>query len=338
MRRQRLIYSDDSQVGIGRRRHGRGFVYPGPDGRPVRDPKVLKRIAALVIPPAWTDVWICPLPHGHIQATGRDAKGRKQYLYHTDWLAFRNEQKFDRVLDFAQALPRLRRQVEADLARQRLGRRKVTATVVRLLEWSLIRVGNAEYASRNGSFGLTTLTGKHVEVGSTRILFEFTGKSGKEHKVEVRDARLARIMRRCQELPGQRLFRYRGRDGRVHAISSTDVNDYIRRYCGPNFSAKDFRTWHATVLAAAVLSGVEPGDTEHATNRALVGAVKKVARQLGNTPAVCRSSYIHPRLLEDFSCGCLDLDFAAPSRHANPVDARALSSLERKLVGYLQRA
>ncbi len=338
MRKQRLTYSDDSQDGFGRRRHGKGFIYPFPDGKPVRAPNVLKRIAALVIPPAWTEVWICPLPHGHIQATGRDAKGRKQYLYHADWQAFRNEQKFDRVLDFAQALPRLRRQVETDLARHRLGRRKVTATVVRLLEWSLIRVGNPEYATQNGSFGLTTLTGKHVDVGSTRILFEFTGKSGKEHQVEVRDARLARIMRRCQELPGQRLFRYRGRDGKVHAVSSTDVNDYIRKYCGPDFSAKDFRTWHATLLAAAVLSGTAKGETEHATNRALAGAVKKVARQLGNTPAVCRSSYIHPRLIEDFSDGCLDLHFAAPSDDEAQLDIVALSSLERKLVGYLQRA
>jgi DNA topoisomerase-1 len=289
--------------GIHRRRVGRGFSYIDADGHRLRDAESLRRIRNLAIPPAWTDVWICPGPNGHIQAVGRDARGRKQYRYHARWRETRDETKYARMLAFARALPRIRRHVDRDLRRGGLPREKVLAAVVRLLETTLIRVGNEEYARTNGSFGLTTMRTRHVDIDGSKLRFRFTGKSGKEHEVGVRDQGLARIVRRCQELPGHELFQYIAEDGVRQAIDSADVNAYLQEIAGEEFTAKDFRTWAGTVLAALALQEVATFESTREAKRNITRAIERVARQLGNTPAISRKCYVHPAVIDAYLDG-----------------------------------
>jgi len=306
-----LTYVSDLDPGIRRKTAGVGFNYRDAGGQAVIDEATLDRIRKLAIPPAWTDVWIAPSARGHIQATGRDVKGRKQYRYHEKWRAQRDGGKFDRLIAFGRALPKLRARVERDLARHGLPREKVLAAVIRVMEVTLIRVGNEEYARTNKSFGLTTLRDRHARVGTERAAFEFRGKSGKVHKTGFRDRRLARVVKACQDLPGQRLFQYLDDEGERHAVESADVNAYLREAMGEDFSAKDFRTWAGTVAAARALATLpECGDPKRDINV----CVKAVAGLLGNTPAVCRSAYIHPAVLEAYQAGKLPLKAAGDGR------------------------
>ena len=298
-----LRYASDADPGIRRARHGKGFSYAGPDGQPVRDKQTLARIRALAVPPAWTDVWICRFANGHIQATGRDARGRKQHRYHARWRETRDESKFDRMIEFAAVLSVIRERTDADLARPGLPREKVLAAVVRLLELTLIRVGNDEYARLNRSFGLTTLRDRHARIKGTSIRFRFRGKSGQQHEVGLRDRRLATVVRRCQELPGQELFQYVDEEGTVRDVASDDVNDYLREISGGDFTAKDFRTWAGTVLAYRALRALEPADSATDARRKVVAAMRETAGWLGNTPAVARKSYVHPAVVEAYMDG-----------------------------------
>jgi DNA topoisomerase-1 len=298
-----LRYVTDATAGIRRIRAGRGFRYVDADGRPLRDRDHLDWIRSLAIPPAWTDVWICPSPRGHLQATGRDARGRKQYRYHPKWRAQRDEVKYSRMIAFGQALPAIRRRVDRDLRRTGLPRERVLAAVVRLLEKTRIRVGNEEYARDNRSFGLTTLRDRHAKVGSSRIRFRFRGKGGKASDVEISDERLARLVARCQDLPGQELFQYLDEDGEPRSVGSDDVNEYLRDITGQDFTAKDFRTWAGTVLAAWALKEFEQVDSEAQAKRNVVRAVEAVAEELGNTPAVSRRSYVHPSVINAYLDG-----------------------------------
>jgi DNA topoisomerase-1 len=287
--------------GIRRRRCGRGFTYLDPEGETVRDPEERARFEALAIPPAWTDVWICPFPDGHVQATGRDDAGRKQYRYHPDWSEIRDQAKFGRLAEFGAALPRLRWRVERDLERDGVPRERVLAAVVRLLERSLIRVGNDEYARDNGSYGLTTLRRRHAEVDGDTVRFEFRGKSGLRRETDIDDPRLAEVVRDCQELHGQELFTYLDDEGRRCDVGSGDVNDYLREATGEEFTAKDFRTWAGTVLAVGLLRRSCDEDlTEREATSRVVAAVREVAERLGNTPATCRKFYVHPGGLDGF--------------------------------------
>ncbi len=302
-----LRYVTDAMPGIRRERAGRGFRYRDADGRPVRDRATLKRIKALGIPPAWTDVWISPLSNGHLQATGRDARGRKQYRYHSRWREVRDETKFNRMLAFGRALPALRQRVAADLARPGLPREKVLAAVVQLLEQTMIRVGNTEYARSNDSFGLTTMRDDHVEVNGASLRFSFRGKSGKEHSVDLRDRRLAGIVKRCRDLPGQELFQYLDETGEPSTIGSADVNAYLREATGDDFTAKDFRTWAGTVLCARELQAEERPESDGDAKRRIVEAIEAVARCLGNTPTICRKYYVHPSVLDAYLAGALSM-------------------------------
>jgi DNA topoisomerase-1 len=297
----RLRHSTDRKPGITRRRAGRGFTYGDPDGRRVRDRETLERIRTLAVPPAWTDVWICPDPLGHLQATGRDARGRKQYRYHARFRQRRETDKYERLVAFARALPAIRRHVDRDLARPGLPREKVLAAVVRLLELTLIRVGNEEYRRLNRSFGLTTLRDRHATVRGTSIRFRFKGKSGRPHEVGLRDRRLAAVIRRCQDLPGQELFQYVGDEGEPVDIASDDVNDYLRSIAGgAAVTAKDFRTWAGTVLAYRALRALDEPETATEAKQNVVAAIRDTADQLGNTAAVCRRSYVHPVVVEAY--------------------------------------
>ena len=292
-----LIYVSDALPGIRRIRDGDGFVYQLPDGRRLTDEKELARIARLAIPPAYEDVWICINARGHLQATGRDARGRKQYRYHPKWRVFRDGAKFDRMAAFGAALPRLRRRLRRDLALPELPREKVLAVIVSILDATRVRIGNAEYARSNDSYGLTTLRNRHVRfIRDGRLLFRFRGKGGAEHEVPVDDRRLARIVRRCHQLPGQRLFQYVDETGARRPIDSDQVNTYLKEAMGDDFTAKDFRTWGATLRAIAVMNAtpLPERSSERALNACIVGAVKQVAADLRNTPAVCRKSYINP--------------------------------------------
>ena len=300
-----LRYVSDEKPGVRRVRSGKGFRYVGTDGKPVRDPATLARIRHLAIPPAWTDVWICPQANGHIQATGRDARGRKQYRYHERWRVVRDETKYGRLVAFAHALPRLRKRIEEDLAQPGMPREKVVAAVVRLLETTLIRVGNEEYAKANRSYGLTTLRNHHVEVEGGTIQFRFRGKSGIRHTVAVSDRRLARIVRKCQELPGHDLFEHLDENGEAQPIDSADVNEYLRAAMGEEFTAKDFRTWAGTVLAAQALRALASFDSQTEAKRNVVAAVEQVAARLGNTKAVCRKCYVHPAIFDAYLEGGL---------------------------------
>ncbi|WP_394836452.1 DNA topoisomerase IB [Pendulispora rubella] len=300
-----LRYVSDSSPGIRRVRCGKGARYVAPDGSAVRDPEMLRRIRGLVIPPAWSKVWIARIANAHIQATGRDAKGRKQYIYHPRWREVRDESKYDKLVAFARALPKIQKTVDMHLAQRGLHREKVLATVVRLLEITRIRVGSEEYARTNGSFGLTTLRGRHVDIDGGRLSFHFRGKSGKEHVIDVEDRRLARIVAQCSELPGQELFQYVDEAGERHTIESADINEYIRSIAGNGFTAKDFRTWAGTVLAARALGELAATVTTKPTKKAITEVVKVVATHLGNTPAVCRKCYVHPAVFEAFTDGWL---------------------------------
>ena len=300
-----LTYYSDRDPGLKRTPSGKGFAYHDARGALIRDARILDRIRALAIPPAWTDVWICPRATGHIQATGRDAKGRKQYRYHDGWSRHASESKFERLPAFARALPKLRKRVEADLNRRGVSRDKVLATAVRLLELTLIRVGNAQYTKQNRSYGLTTLNKRHLELTGTALTFAFKGKSGVEHEVRVRDRRLATVVRSLRDLPGQQLFKYRDADGGLCTVTSDEVNAYIREAMGDGFSAKDFRTWAGTVSAARALRDMEAPASATAAKRNITVCVKAVAGLLGNTPTVCRSSYIHPAVFDLYQTGGL---------------------------------
>ena len=300
-----LLYTSDEAPGIVRKRAGQGFSYVDANGAIVEDQKLLDRIASLAIPPAWTDVWVAPSPRGHLQATGRDGKGRKQYRYHPHWRNHREETKFGRLADFGNALPTIRAQVENDLHRHGLPREKVVAAIVALLERTRIRVGNDEYARANKSFGLTTLLDRHVDAGTTAVRFKFRGKSGKAHEVTLQDRRLARVVKRCQDLPGQRLFVYEDEDGVIHKVGSSDVNFYLREISGADYSAKDFRTWSGTVIATSVLRHLPLPDSDAVAKRDILAAVDAVAEELGNTRAVARQSYIHPAIFAAYKAGTL---------------------------------
>jgi DNA topoisomerase-1 len=300
----RLRHSTDRRPGIRRLRAGRGWSYRDPDGRPIRDRETLSRIRRLAIPPAWTDVWICPDANGHLQATGRDARGRKQYRYHEKYRHRREAAKYERLVAFARALPAIRARVDADLARPGLPREKVLAAVVRLLELTLIRVGNDEYARLNKSFGLTTLRNRHATVGTSQIRFRFRAKSGRQAEVGLSDRRLAAVVRRCRDLPGQELFQYVDDDGEIADVRSDDVNEYLRQIA-PDITAKDFRTWAGTVLAYRALRALEAPETDGHAKRNVAEAIRLTAGRLGNTPAVCRSSYVHPVVVEAYLDGRL---------------------------------
>ncbi len=296
-----LRYVNDTDPGIRRVSAGKEVRYLDPAGRRITDPVTRGRIQRLAVPPAWTDVWICAREDGHIQATGRDARRRKQYRYHPDWHAVRDENKYERMIAFGKALPRIRKRIARDMARPGLGREKVLATMVRLLETTLVRVGNEEYARTNGSIGLSTMRDRHVRFKRGGILqFDFKGKSGVRHSINLKDPRLAGIVRRTQDLPGQELFQYIDEDGERQRISSDDVNTYLREIAAGEFSAKDFRTWAGTVLAAIALRQFERFDTKAQAKKNLVAAVERVAERLGNTPSVCRKCYIHPVVLHSY--------------------------------------
>jgi len=298
-----LRYVTDAAPGIRRQRRGRGFTYIAADGSVIRDKAELERIRKLVIPPRWTSVWICPNPSGHLQVTARDARGRKQYRYHPRYRAVRDETKFGRMLAFSEILPLIRECVERDVMLPELSRDKVLATVVWLLERTLIRVGNDEYARDNGSFGLTTLRRKHVTVSGAKLRFEFRGKSGVPHSVAVTDRRIAHIVQRCQELPGQELFQYLDNDGRRQSVDAGDINEYLRRITGRQVTAKDFRTWAGTTLAAAALRELGGFTSEKQAKAKIVTAIDRISQRLGNTRAVCRKYYVHPAILEAYMEG-----------------------------------
>jgi DNA topoisomerase-1 len=325
--------------GIRRERSGRGFRYRYAIGEVVEDREVLQRIRTLAIPPAWTRVWICPDPFGHLQATGYDARKRKQYRYHRWWREVREDTKYAHMIAFGKALPQIRHQVGKDLSLQGLNRRKILATLARLLELSLIRVGNEEYERANDSFGLTTFKNRHVAVNGSEICFQFRGKSGRKHRIDVRDRRLAQIVRKCQELPGQELFQYIDESGTLQDVKSTDVNDYLREISSHDFTAKDFRTWAGTMLAAGALQEFEKFDSKAQAKKNIVQAIESVASRLGNTPTICKKCYVHPHILEGYLDGTLAKALNRRARRISRARARlrpeeeaVLALLERRLA------
>jgi DNA topoisomerase-1 len=334
-----LRYSSDEQPGIVRRRSGRGFTYRAADGRTIGDPETLDRIRAIAIPPAWADVWICPWPNGYLQATGRDARGRKVYRYHARYRRRRDDAKFGRLIAFAQALPAIRERVDEDLARPGLPREKVLAAVVRLLELTLIRVGNDEYARLNKSFGLTTLRNRHAAVDGAAVTFRFRGKSGQQHEVGLRDRRLAGVVRRCRDLPGQELFQYVGEDGDPRDVASDDVNGYLADIA-PDVTAKDFRTWAGTVLAYRALRALGKGSTDREKQRNVAAAIRETAENLGNTAAVARQAYVHPAVVDAYLDGRIRTalvqaaeDTDQPPGATDPDEERAVVALLRTRLG-----
>jgi DNA topoisomerase-1 len=323
--------------GLRRKKTRNGFQYFDDAGRRVTDPKALGRIKRLAIPPAWTDVWISPYDNGHIQATGRDVRGRKQYRYHPDWSAVRDENKYERMVAFGKALPKIRRRVAADLRSRGLGRNKVLAAVVRLLETTLIRIGNEEYAKANHSFGLSTMQDRHVRIAHGDLHFEFRGKSGVKHEIDLHDPRLASIVRQAQDLPGQDLFQYLDENQQPQKISSEDVNAYLREIAGEEFSAKDFRTWSGTVLAALALSQFEKFDTKAQAKRNLVQAIEHVAERLGNTPAVCKKCYIHPVILNSYLDGSTVRVLQKKTENVLSSEIAKLSAEEAAVLAFVQQ-
>ena len=298
-----LRYVSDTKPGLGRRPTRTGFRYVDASGKPVRDRETLARIKSLAIPPAWTDVWICPNPNGHLQATGRDARKRKQSRYHPKWREVRDENKYERMAIFASVLPLIRERVDHDLGLPGLPRNKVLATIVRLMETTFIRVGNAEYAKENHSYGLTTMRNKHVDVEGSTLTFTFQGKSRVHHTIDLQDRRLARIVKRCQDIPGYELFQYLDPDGTHHTVDSSDVNEYLREITNQHVTAKDFRTWAGTVLAHMMLLEFEPFESDTQAKKNVLRAIESVAARLGNTPSVCRKCYVHPAVLELYMKG-----------------------------------
>ncbi len=335
-RAARLRYVYDTAPGITRHRHGKHFGYKDPDGKRIRDAETLARIKSLVIPPAWTSVWICPIPNGHLQATGRDARGRKQSRYHPRWRATRDEAKYGHMLEFGQALPLIRKRVEEHLALPGLPREKVLATIVRLLETTHIRIGNTEYARTNGSYGLTTMRRRHVSISGSKIVFNFKGKSGVRHTIDLQDRKLARIVAACRDTPGYELFTYLDDEGNPHSIGSSDVNAYLDQLTDPDlhFTAKDFRTWAGSVLACALLGECETCDSpnQKQLKSNIVQTIKQVAAHLGNTPSVCRKCYIHPEVLEAYLKGLLTTPKLTPA-----TEPHALQPQEQALLNLLQR-
>ncbi len=332
-----LRYVSDAKPGIRRVRCGKGFRYTAPGGSTIHDQETLRRIKSLVIPPAWTGVWICTIPNGHLQATGRDARGRKQSRYHPRWREVRDETKYERMVQFAQALPVIRERVKKDLALSGLPREKVLATIVSLMEQTHIRVGNQEYAKENGSYGLTTLRTKHVEVHGSRVIFDFHGKSKVHHTVSLEDRRLARIIKQCEDLPGYELFQYIDGDGERHTIDSSDVNEYLREITGQHFTAKDFRTWAGSVLACDLLRGMGAFENATQAKKNVVAAIKSVAAKLGNTPSVCRKCYVHPVVLEAYLGGISVEEAKAEIEEEIGDDAHALRKEERDLLRLLEQ-
>jgi len=334
-----LSYVSDNDPGICRRKRGKGFSYVGPDGGKVETVSDLKRIHALAIPPAWRDVWICPRKNGHIQATGRDAKGRKQYLYHSDFREVRESAKYEHIMTFVRLLPAIRAQVARHMAMPGLGREKVLATVVHLLESTLIRIGNEDYAKQNRSHGLTTLRDRHVTIAGSELRFQFKGKSGKTWRLGLKDRRVAKVVRACQDLPGQDLFQYLDQEGIRNSITSSDVNAYLKDIAGADITAKDFRTWAGTLLAALALQEFEAFDSEAGAKRNVKAAIERVAARLGNTPTICRKCYVHPEILNSYIEGSLLLHVKARAEHELrqnlskllPEEAAVASLLESRL-------
>ena len=335
-----LRYVTDRQPGLRREKDGDEFRYVMPDGTPVEDEKTLARIKSLGIPPAYTDVWICRQENGYLQATGHDAKGRKQYRYHPHWRETRDETKYEHMMAFGDALPRIRERVEQDLAKHGLTREKVLATVVRLLETTLIRVGNKEYAEENGHYGLTTMQNEHVDVEGATLHFHFVGKSGKEHTIDIKDRRLARVVQRLRDLPGEEIFQYTDDDGVRRMIDSSDVNDYLHGITGAHFTAKDFRTWAGTVLASLALQEFEAFDTKTQAKRNVTAAIKAVAQRLGNTPAICRKCYVHPAVLNHYLDGTMlqaleqraEQELVDTLHSLRPEEAAVMALLQRRLA------
>ena len=332
-----LRYVHDTKPGIRRVRQAKGFRYVEPDGKPMRDAEVLGRIKSLVIPPAWERVWISPLTNGHLQATGYDVRGRKQSRYHPRWRESRDETKYERMKMFATVLPHLRQRLEHDLALPGLPRRKVLATIVRLMETTFIRVGNLKYARENKSYGLTTMRNQHAEVEGTHIHFMFKGKSGVQHSIDVVDRRLAGIVKRCHDLPGYELFQYLDHDGNHHHVDSADVNEYLREVTNEHFTAKDFRTWAGTVLACMMLQELDPFETGAQAKKNVVATVAAVAKRLGNTPSVCRKCYIHPAVLEHYLQGSLSNAALKEAVQAAEESPHALRQEELNLLHLLDQ-
>jgi DNA topoisomerase-1 len=334
-----LRYVTDSMRGIAREAKGDSFRYIDKDGKPVDDEATLARIKSLVIPPAWTDVWICPIANGHLQATGRDARKRKQYRYHPKWRSVRDEVKYERMLNFGTALPQIRAAVDEALKLPGLPREKVLATIVRLLEVTMMRIGNEEYARTNKSFGLTTLRSRHVKVEGKEVEFHFRGKSGVFHTIKLEDRRLAKIIARTRDLPGQELFQYVDDDGAQHSVDSADVNDYLRAIAGEDYTAKDFRTWSGTVLAALALQEFEKFDSEAQAKKNIVQAIESVAQKLGNTPTICRKCYVHPAILDAYLDGtimealreCATRQLVDDLHSLPPEEAAVLALLQKRL-------
>jgi DNA topoisomerase I len=335
-KRAQLRYVTDAAPGITRHKARNGVDYRLPDGALVRDIETLRRIRSLVIPPAWTEVWICLDPAGHLQATGRDQRGRKQYRYHPRWREVRDEAKYGKLLVFAKALPLIRARVAEDLKRRGLPRERVLAAIVRLMETTLFRVGNTEYAKANKSFGLTTLRDRHVAIEGGHIRISFRGKSGKQHGTDINDRRLAGIVKDCRDLPGYELFQYLDADGERRSVGSADVNDYLREVTGEDITAKDFRTWAATQLAAQALREFENFDSEARRKKAIVDAVKKVASHLGNTPAICRRSYIHPAVLDGYMDGTLLEGLANETQHYLEENIHGMKPEEAAVTAFLR--
>jgi DNA topoisomerase I len=331
-----LLYVTDSLPGISRRRVGRGFSYVDPDGRVIREREHIRRFRSLVIPPAWSDVWICPMPEGHLQVTARDARGRKQYRYHPGFRAHRDHEKFDKMVELSDVLWQVRERVERDIALPGLPREKVMATLVWLLERTLIRVGSHELARENNSFGLTTLRRRHVSIEGATLRFEFRGKSGVAHAVAVTDRRIARIVQRCRELPGRELFQYVDARGRRQIVYADDVNTYLREISGRDVTAKDFRTWMGTMLAAAALREMGPAPTKRAAERNVLAAIDRTAERLGNTRAVCRKYYIHPALIEAYLEGAMLPPLPEPVWQERRMNGPTLRRHEAEVLAFLK--
>ncbi len=336
--RKSIHYSLGEGNGLIRKRKGKSFRYFSSAGKEIKKSSHLKRLSGLRIPPAWGDVWINPDPFAHLQATGRDLRGRKQYIYHPEWRALRDETKFHRMIEFGKVLPKIRKRVRTDLNRKELTKQRVLATVVKLLEISLIRVGNDEYAKTNKSYGLTTMLDRHAIIKGNSLTFQFLGKSKKNHSITVKDSRLAQIVKKCRDIPGQTLFQYFGEDGLRHGISSGDVNSYLQAICGSAFTAKDFRTWAGTVLAAMALKEFEKFDSNVQAKRNITRAIESVAKQLGNTPSICRKSYIHPSILSSY----LEGTFLETLKQVTEMKLRSslkeLSSEEGMVLAFLEKA
>lgn len=331
-----LIYVNDEKRGFTRSLKGEHFQFFDTKGNLIEDPKEIKRIRALAIPPAYKDVWICPKPNGHIQATGRDAKGRKQYRYHAKWREVSDETKYNKMIAFGQALPNIRKKINQDLAEKGLSKAKILATIVHLLEVTLIRVGNEEYVKENKSFGLTTFRNRHVDVNGTKITFKFRGKSGQSHTISINDKRVAKIVKNCKDLPGQELFEYLDENGNPTTISSTDVNEYLKNITNEPFTAKDFRTWAGTVLAVFALQEFQQFDSEVQAKKNIVQAIEKVAKKLGNTPSVCRKSYVHPEVFNAYLDGTLIKVIKQRAEHELVENLSELTAEEAAVLAFLK--